>query len=146
MINFRTSAIAAAVLSSVVFAMPTSSQAMPQAAPVKIVKATNGNLVQVRRYYHRRHNYRRYRHYGHNYRRYRHYGHYRHRYNRRHYYANNYYYPNYYRSSYYCGGYYGGYYGNCGYPYYRRYGFGIPFITLGFGFGFGGHHHGYRHW
>ncbi len=136
MINFRTSAIAAAVLSSVVFAMPTSSQAMPQAAPVKIVEATNGNFVEVRRY----------RRYGHNYRRYRHYGRYRHRYNRRHYYANNYYYPNYYRySSYYCNGYYGGYYGNCGYPYYGGFGGGIPFITLGFGFGFGGHH-GHRHW
>jgi hypothetical protein len=52
-INFKTFAIAAAALSSVVFAMPTSSQAMPQAAPVKIEAASNGNNVQVyyRRYY-----------------------------------------------------------------------------------------------
>src|SRR5688572_22438509 len=51
-INFKTLAMAAAVLSSVVFAMPTSSRAMPQAAPVKIDAASNGNLVQVhyRRY------------------------------------------------------------------------------------------------
>jgi hypothetical protein len=51
-INFKTLAIAAAVLSSVVFALPTSSQAMPQAAPVKIDAASNGNLIQVhsRRY------------------------------------------------------------------------------------------------
>jgi hypothetical protein len=50
--NFKTLAMAAAVLSSVVFAMPTSSRAMPQAAPVKIDAASNGNTVQVhyRRY------------------------------------------------------------------------------------------------
>jgi hypothetical protein len=50
-INFKTLAMAAAVLSSVVFAMPTSSQAMPP-APVKIDAASNGNTVQVhyRRY------------------------------------------------------------------------------------------------
>ena len=67
-INFKTLAIAAAVLSSVVFAMPTSSQAMPQAAPVKIDAASNGNFVQVhyRRYcrygrcYARYHRYREY--------------------------------------------------------------------------------------
>jgi hypothetical protein len=46
-INFKTLTVAAAVLSSVVFAMPASSQAMPQAAPVKIDAASNGNLVQV---------------------------------------------------------------------------------------------------
>lgn len=51
MINFKTLAIAA-VLSSAVFAMPTSSRSMPQAAPVKIDAASNGSLVQVhyRRY------------------------------------------------------------------------------------------------
>jgi hypothetical protein len=67
-INFKTLAIAAAVLSSVVFAMPRSSQAMPQAAPVKIDAASNGTLVQVhyRRYcrygrcYARDHRYREY--------------------------------------------------------------------------------------
>ena len=46
-INFKTLTFAAAVLSSVVFAMPISSQAMPQAAPVKIEAASNGNLGQV---------------------------------------------------------------------------------------------------
>jgi len=58
-INFKTLAIAAAVLSSVVFAMPTSSQAMPQAVPVKIDAASNGNLVHVyyRRYYRRYYGY-----------------------------------------------------------------------------------------
>lgn len=71
MINFKTLAIAAAVLSGVVFAMPTSSQAVPHAAPVKIAAASNGNLVQVhtRRYcrngrcYDRYHRYSRYREY-----------------------------------------------------------------------------------
>jgi hypothetical protein len=69
--DLRILAIAAAVLSSVVFAMPPSSQAMPRAAPVKIDAASNGNLVQVRhrrycrygRYhvrYHRHGNYREY--------------------------------------------------------------------------------------
>jgi hypothetical protein len=49
-INFKTLTIAAAF--SVVFAMPNSSQAMPQAAPMKIDAASNGNLVQIhsRRY------------------------------------------------------------------------------------------------
>jgi hypothetical protein len=46
-INFKILAIAAAVLSSVVSAMPSSSQAMLQAAPVKIDAASNSNLVQV---------------------------------------------------------------------------------------------------
>lgn len=65
MINFKTLAITAAVSSSVAFAVPTSSQAMPQAALVKIDAASNGNLVQVhyRRYgrcYARYHRYREY--------------------------------------------------------------------------------------
>ena len=52
MINFKILTIAAAVFGSVVFAMPISSQAMPQTEPVKIDAADNGNLVQVhyRRY------------------------------------------------------------------------------------------------
>jgi hypothetical protein len=51
-INFKTLAIAAAVLGGVAFALPTSSQAMPQAALVNIQAASNSNLVQVhkRRY------------------------------------------------------------------------------------------------
>jgi hypothetical protein len=51
-INLKTFAMACAILSSVVFAMPSSSQAMPQTVPVKIDAASNGNLVQVhsRRY------------------------------------------------------------------------------------------------
>jgi hypothetical protein len=51
-INLKTLAIAAAALSSVVLAMPASSHAVLQAAPVKIDAASNGNLVQVdyRRY------------------------------------------------------------------------------------------------
>jgi hypothetical protein len=50
-INFKTLASAAA-LSSVIFAMPISGEAMPQAVPGKIAAASNGNLVQVhtRRY------------------------------------------------------------------------------------------------
>ena len=52
MTHFKTLAIAAAVLSGVVFAMQTSSQAMPIATAVKTDAATGGNLVQVhsRRY------------------------------------------------------------------------------------------------
>jgi hypothetical protein len=89
-INFKTLAIAAAVLSSVVFAMPTSSQAMPQAAPVKIDAASNGNLVQV---YYRRHCQ-----HGRCYARYHRYGHY-HEYQRS-YYDNCPPYDGYYRSYY----------------------------------------------
>lgn len=50
MINFQIIAITAALMSSI--AMSTSSQATPQAAPVKIYAAGNGNLLQVhyRRY------------------------------------------------------------------------------------------------
>jgi hypothetical protein len=73
-INFKTLAIAA-VLSSVAFAMPSSSQAMPQAAPVKIDAASNGSLVQV--YY-------RYCQYGRCYAQYHRYGHY-HKYQRSYY-------------------------------------------------------------
>jgi hypothetical protein len=49
-INFKALTVAAAF--SIIFAMPTSSQAMPQAAPMKIDAASNGNLVQIhaRRY------------------------------------------------------------------------------------------------
>jgi hypothetical protein len=51
-INFKLLAIAAAVLGSVTIAMPTSSQAVPQAVPVKIDAASDHNLVQVyHRYY-----------------------------------------------------------------------------------------------
>jgi hypothetical protein len=67
-IKFKTLVMAAAVLSSVVFAMPTSSQAIPQTAPLKIDAAGNGNAVQIhyRRYcrngrcYARYHRYREY--------------------------------------------------------------------------------------
>ena len=38
---------AVAVFSGIVFAMPTSSQGMPQAAPVKINSSSNDNLAQV---------------------------------------------------------------------------------------------------
>ena len=69
MINFRTLTLATAVLSSVVFAMPTASQAMPQGVAVKIDAASNGSLVQV--------DYRRYCRHGRCYARYRRYGHYR---------------------------------------------------------------------
>jgi hypothetical protein len=68
-INFKTLAIAGTVLGSVVLACPSSSQAMPQAAPVKIDAASNDNLVQVY--------YRRYCRQGRCDVRYRHYGHYR---------------------------------------------------------------------
>jgi hypothetical protein len=65
-VNFRTLAIAVAVLSGVVFAMPTSSQAMPPVVPVKIDAASNGSLVQIY--------YRRYCRYGRCYAQYRRYG------------------------------------------------------------------------
>jgi hypothetical protein len=61
--------IAAAILTSIVFAMPISSQATPQAAAVKIDAASNVNLVQV--------HYRRYCRHGRCYLRYRHTGHHR---------------------------------------------------------------------
>jgi hypothetical protein len=50
MFKFKTFAIAVTVLTGIVFALPTSSQAMPQAAPAKIDAASTGNLIQV---YHR---------------------------------------------------------------------------------------------
>jgi hypothetical protein len=46
-INFRTWAIAASVLGSAVFASPTLSYAIPQAAPMKIGAASTGNLVEI---------------------------------------------------------------------------------------------------
>ena len=51
MSSYKTLTIAAA-LSSLIFAMPASTQAMPQAVPEKIAAASYGNLVQVhyRRY------------------------------------------------------------------------------------------------
>ena len=87
MIYFKALAIAAVVFCSV--ALPTSSQAMPQAALMKINAASNGNLVQV--------HYRRYCRYGRCYA-YKRYGHYREY--QRSYYANcppyyGYYRPNY---------------------------------------------------
>lgn len=68
MINIKALAITAAVLSGVVLAMPISSRAMPQTAPVKTDAASAGNLIQVhyRRYcrhgrcYARYHRYREY--------------------------------------------------------------------------------------
>jgi hypothetical protein len=99
-INFRTLAIAAAISTSVIFVMPVSSQAMPQAATVKIDAAGNGNLVQV----HYRKRYCRYHRYGRCYR------HARYRYRYRYRYYDPYYEPYY--------GYYQPYYGY--YPYYRR--------------------------
>ena len=124
MINFKTSAIAAAVLSSVVFAMPTSSQAMPQAAPVKIDAASNGNLVQV--------HYRRYCRYGRCYGRYQRYGLYHEHYRPYYGYYRPYY--GYYRRPYY-GYYQQPYYGY--YPYNGYYGgpyWGGPSIGLYFSF------------
>ncbi len=52
MINFKKWAIAAAVLVSVGLAVPTSSHAMPQAAPAKIDAASKDKLLEVhdRRY------------------------------------------------------------------------------------------------
>lgn len=57
MFNIKVLAVAAAVSVCVVLAMPAPSQAMPQAAPVRIDAANNGNLTQVyyrhHRHYHR---------------------------------------------------------------------------------------------
>jgi len=53
--NIKVLAVAMAVSAGVVLAMPAPSQAMPQAAPVKIDAANNSNLAQV--------HYRKYRHY-----------------------------------------------------------------------------------
>ncbi len=62
MINSKALAVATAVLISVVLAVPTSSEAMPQAALVRIGAASNSSLVQV--------HYRRHCPYGHCYARY----------------------------------------------------------------------------
>ena len=62
MFSIKVLAVATAVSAGVVLAMPAPSQAMPQAAPVKIDAANNGNLAQVHyryRHYHRHY----YRHY-----------------------------------------------------------------------------------
>ena len=64
MFSLKILAVATAISAGVVLATPAPSQAMPQAAPVKIDAASNGNLAQVhyRNYKHR--HYRRYhRHY-----------------------------------------------------------------------------------
>ena len=59
MFSIKVLAMATAVSAGVVLAMPAPSQAMPQAAPVKIDAANNGNLAQVHykkyRHYHRYH-------------------------------------------------------------------------------------------
>jgi len=57
--SIKVLAVATAVSAGVILAMPAPSQAMPQAAPVKIDAANNANLTQVRYRHHRRH----YRHY-----------------------------------------------------------------------------------
>jgi hypothetical protein len=53
--SIKVLAVATAISAGVVLAMPAPSQAMPQAAPVKIDAANNGNLAQVhyRKYRHR---------------------------------------------------------------------------------------------
>ena len=48
MFNIKTLAMATAVSAGVVFAMPVTSQATPQSAPVKVHTATNDNVVSVR--------------------------------------------------------------------------------------------------
>jgi hypothetical protein len=60
--SIKVLAVTAAVSVGVALAMPAPSQAMPQAAPVKIDAANNGNLTQV---YYRRHH----RHYARHYHR-----------------------------------------------------------------------------
>lgn len=115
--------MAAATISGLVLAS-TPSSASPlapgQIGASSAMPMTSGLLEKA---YYRRHHHRHYVYY---------------RYRHRHHY-----YPYYAYSPYSCDGYYGGYYGDCGYPYYRGYGFGFPFVS--FGFGFGGHHH-HRHW
>jgi hypothetical protein len=82
--SIKALAVATAVTAGVVLAMPATSQAMPQAAPVKIDAAKNSNLTQVyyrycryHRCYYRHHYVRRYyRHYGYYPYRYRYYGYY----------------------------------------------------------------------
>jgi hypothetical protein len=59
--SIKVLAVATAISAGVVLAMPAPSQAMPQAAPVKIDAANNGNLAQVHyRKYRHRHYYRHY--------------------------------------------------------------------------------------
>jgi len=53
--SIKVLAVAAAVSAGVVFTMPAPSQAVPQAAPVKIDATNNGNLAQVK--YRRHHRY-----------------------------------------------------------------------------------------
>jgi hypothetical protein len=46
--SIKTLAMATAVSAGVVFAMPTTSQAMPQTAPIKVDVAKDSNIVDVR--------------------------------------------------------------------------------------------------
>jgi hypothetical protein len=46
--NIKTLALASAVSAGVLFAMPATSQAVPQSAPIQVDMAKNGNLVEVR--------------------------------------------------------------------------------------------------
>ena len=62
--SIKVLAVATALSAGVALAMPAPSQAMPQAAPVKIDAANNGNLTQIHykykhkyRHHHRRHYY-----------------------------------------------------------------------------------------
>ena len=48
MFSIKTLAMATAVSAGVVFAMPATSQAMPQSAPVKVDVAKDSNIVDVR--------------------------------------------------------------------------------------------------
>lgn len=48
MFNIKALVMATAVSAGVVFAMPVTSQAMPQSAPAQIDVAKNGNIVDVR--------------------------------------------------------------------------------------------------
>ena len=64
MFSIKVLAVATVVSAGVVLAMPAPSQAMPQAAPVKIDTANNGNVAQVHyRKYRHRHYHRYHRHY-----------------------------------------------------------------------------------
>lgn len=62
MFSIKVLAVATAVSVGVVLAMPAPSQALPQAAPVKIDAANNGNVTQIH-YRTYRHHHRYYRHY-----------------------------------------------------------------------------------
>ena len=63
MFSIKVLAVATAISAGVVLAMPAPSQAMPQAAPVKIDAANNANLAQVHyRYRHRHRHYHRHYH------------------------------------------------------------------------------------